>query len=57
MARAEAGKDYEVTQTTALGRTTRFKDERLSTGETRKINTSPAGAQTELLMAPTGVAR
>jgi RHS repeat-associated protein len=54
LGRTENRKDYEVTQTTALGRVTRYKVERLSTGDTRRVSTSPTGAQTELIIGPDG---
>ena len=45
---------YEVTRTTALGRTTTYRVEHLSTGDKRLTNTFCCGAQTETLIGTDG---
>ena len=45
---------YTVSKTTALGRTTQYKVERLSNGDRKLTNTFPGGASSELLIRPDG---
>jgi RHS repeat-associated protein len=45
---------YEVARTTALGRTTNYRVERLTTGGQRLVNTFPDGTMTEAIMGTDG---
>ena len=45
---------YEVARTTALGRTTNYLTESLSTGGQRMLNTFPGGAMTEVVVGTDG---
>jgi YD repeat-containing protein len=55
--RIELPNGYEVTRTTALGRTTTYRVEHLSTGDKRLVNTFGCGAQTETLVRTDGSTR
>jgi RHS repeat-associated protein len=54
LARVENGANFTVTLTTAMSRTTSYRVEELSTGDQRKVNTSPNGLRRELLMRADG---
>jgi RHS repeat-associated protein len=45
---------FEVVRTTALGRATTYRVEKLSTGEERVVTTLPSGAEVETLVGPGG---
>ena len=53
LARAGTNKDYTVTLTSALGRATTYRVERLSTGDIRLTTTDPAGAQSQAVIGRT----
>src|SRR6185436_11699421 len=46
--------DYTVTLTSALGRPTTYRAERLSTGDQRLTTTDPSGAQVQAVLAQNG---
>jgi RHS repeat-associated protein len=54
LARTEFTNGYEVTRTTALNRATRYRVERLTTGDQRRVNTSPDGTQTQVQIGING---
>ena len=54
LARTELENGYEVTRTTALGRTTTYRVENLSTGDKQMTNTFPDGTQTTSLSKTDG---
>lgn len=54
LARTKLPNGYEVARTTALGRTTRYRVEYLSTGGQRRIVSFPDGTQSELVIGADG---
>jgi RHS repeat-associated protein len=54
LARVENGMSFTVTLTTAMSRTTTYRVEELSTGDQRKVNTSPDGLRREMLIRVDG---
>jgi RHS repeat-associated protein len=54
LARQSDATGFDVTATTALGRTTRYRVESLATGGRRRVNTSPAGNSSQFTYRPDG---
>ncbi len=54
LARTELENGNEVTRTTAMGRSTKYRVEALSTGAQRLVNTFPDGTQTEAVINTDG---
>ena len=54
LARVELDDGFEVTKTTALGKTTTFRDERLPTGGQSRVNTFPNGLESPLTIGTDG---
>ncbi len=54
LARTETDNGYEVSRTTAMGRTDNYSVERLSTGEKRLVHTFPSGIQNKVLIGTNG---
>lgn len=54
IARVEEDDHYEVSLSTALGRTTAYRVENLTGNNTKRINTSPDGTQTEQVISSDG---
>ena len=55
LTRADTDTTYTVTRSTALGRTTTYKVENLSTGNEQQVVTFPVGTQNQLLSETNGI--
>src|SRR5262249_5325620 len=55
LVRSGSARDYTLTTTTALGRTTAYRVEQLDNGDLRVTTTDPAGAQTHSITGKDGV--
>lgn len=54
LARTQVAGGYKVSRTTAMGRSTTYQVENLSTGDTRWLNTKPCGKAVETILKPDG---
>jgi RHS repeat-associated protein len=54
LARTGNNRDYTVTLTSAAGRVTTYRVERLATGSLQSTTTDPAGAETRVVLGPGG---